>query len=258
MKISIIGGGNMGGAIANGLLSTGMLSDNMELTVINKSNSKGFKSPINEVLNDYSSLNDSDIIIIAVKPWLFSKIATVINNTISDNKKKIIVSVVAGIALDDMHKLIKDEQASLFRVMPNTAIAFQESMTFISSIKCDEYELNQVLSLFSKLGQVEFIDEKQFAAATSISGCGIAFALRYIRASVEGGVELGLPVNLATKAVLQTMKGAIAVLEENHSHPEVEIDKVTTPGGLTIKGLNAMEAHQFTTAVIEGLKASYL
>lgn len=258
MKISIVGGGNMGGAIANGLLSACVLGNNLELTVINKSKAKGFIAPVKEVLNDYTSLKKADIIIIAVKPWMFAKIANIINESISSSDKKIIVSVVAGITLDDMHSLIKNKSVSLFRVMPNTAIAFQESMTFVSSKKYDENELNQVLSLFTKLGEVEFIEEKQFAAATSISGCGIAFALRYIRASVEGGVELGLPVNLATKGVLQAMKGAITVLEKKNSHPEVEIDKVTTPGGLTIKGLNAMEAHQFTTAVIEGLKASYL
>ena len=83
-------------------------------------------------------------------------------------------------------------------------------------------------------------------------------AFRYIRAAMEGGVEMGIYPNVAKEVVIQTLRGAIDLLEANESHPEVEIDKVTTPGGITIKGLNEMEAYGFTNAVIKGLKASHL
>ncbi len=92
----------------------------------------------------------------------------------------------------------------------------------------------------------------------SLSSCGIAYAFRYIRAAMEGGVEMGIYPHVAKEVVLQTLRGAIDLIEANNSHPEVEIDKVTTPGGITIKGLNEMEAQGFTNAVIKGLKASHL
>ena len=93
-------------------------------------------------------------------------------------------------------------------------------------------------------------------AATALCSCGIAYAMRYVRAATEGGVELGIYPHKAKEYVLATLRGAVELLEATGNNPEVEIDKVTTPGGITIKGLNAMEAHGFTTAVIEGLKAS--
>jgi len=90
----------------------------------------------------------------------------------------------------------------------------------------------------------------------ALASCGIAYVMRYIRAASEGGVELGMYASDAKKIVMQTMLGAVKLLESTGNHPEAEIDKVTTPGGITIRGLNAMEANGFTTAVIEGLKAS--
>ncbi|WP_303037550.1 pyrroline-5-carboxylate reductase dimerization domain-containing protein, partial [uncultured Duncaniella sp.] len=93
-------------------------------------------------------------------------------------------------------------------------------------------------------------------AATSIASCGIAYALRYIRAAMEGSVELGIRAPLAQEMIVQTLIGAASLLQEPGTHPETEIDKVTTPGGLTIRGLNAMEHSGFTSAVINGLKAS--
>ncbi|MEI8087908.1 MAG: pyrroline-5-carboxylate reductase dimerization domain-containing protein, partial [Paludibacter sp.] len=109
-----------------------------------------------------------------------------------------------------------------------------------------------------ELGKAFLVPETQLNAFMSLSSCGIAYAFRYIRAAMEGGVEMGIYPNVAKEVVIQTLRGAIDLLEANESHPEVEIDKVTTPGGITIKGLNEMEAYGFTNAVIKGLKASHL
>jgi pyrroline-5-carboxylate reductase len=108
------------------------------------------------------------------------------------------------------------------------------------------------------LGKAFLVPEAQLNAFMSLSSCGIAYAFRYIRAAMEGGVEMGIYPGVAKDVVIQTLRGAIDLLEANASHPEMEIDKVTTPGGITIKGLNEMEAHGFTNAVIKGLKASHL
>ena len=130
-------------------------------------------------------------------------------------------------------------------------------MTFVShSATASAQQVANVEAIFNALGKAAVIEERLMGAATSLCSCGIAFAMRYVRAATEGGVELGIYPNDAKQYVLQTLRGAVELLEATGNNPEVEIDKVTTPGGITIKGLNAMEAHGFTIAVIEGLKAS--
>ena len=128
--------------------------------------------------------------------------------------------------------------------------------TYISCQNANKEQQTQLLRLFSLLGKAEIVDEKLIPAVTALTSCGIAFAFRYIRAAMEGGVELGVYPNNAKEGILQTLRGAIDLLEANGTHPEQEIDKVTTPGGITIKGLNEMEHAGFTSSVIRGLKAS--
>lgn len=144
----------------------------------------------------------------------------------------------------------------IFRVVPNTAIAVGESATYISALNTSEEQNSLILNIFKELGKAELIEEKLMSAAVSLTSCGIAFAFRYIRAAMEGGVEMGLYPNQAKEAVMQTLLGAVKLLEASGLHPEAEIDKVTTAGGITIKGLNEMEHAGFTSAVIKGLKAS--
>ena len=143
-----------------------------------------------------------------------------------------------------------------YLIIPNTAIAAMSSMTFIASERSTAAKDAELLNIFKELGDAMLVDEGHIPAGTSLASCGIAYALRYIRAAMEGGVELGFRADDAKRIVIQTLRGATDILEQNDSHPEVEIDRVTTPGGLTIKGLNAMEAAGFTHSVIEGLRAS--
>jgi pyrroline-5-carboxylate reductase len=112
------------------------------------------------------------------------------------------------------------------------------------------------MGIFNKMGEAMLVDEKMLEVGMILASCGIAFALRYIRAAAEGGVELGCPAAQAAHIVAATMKGAAELLLQNNSHPEQEIDKVTTAGGITIKGLNEMEHAGFSSSVIRGLKAS--
>ena len=141
-------------------------------------------------------------------------------------------------------------------MIPNIAILLSESMTLIASQNATKTQEEYVVNLFSQLGKALLIPENMMASATSVASCGIAYALRYLRAATEGAVELGFNAGVASQIVAQTLKGAAELILQNNSHPEVEIDKVTTPGGWTIKGLNEMEAHGFTNAVIKGLKAN--
>lgn len=257
MKISIIGAGNMGGAIACGLTAGGSLSPK-NITVIdhkgkNVERLKAFCEELNVVIADYSSLSESDIVIVAVKPWMIEDVLATHKSLF--NTKQLVVSVASGITLAQLQEWTSIDRP-VFRVMPNTAISVCQSMTYIASKGASEAQIQQVSEIFTALGMAELIDEKLFPAVTSLTSCGIAFAFRYIRAAMEGGIEMGVYPDQAKSAVLQTLRGAIELLEANGTHPEVEIDKVTTAGGITIKGLNEMEHAGFSSAVIKGLKAS--
>jgi pyrroline-5-carboxylate reductase len=257
MKFAIIGAGNMGGALARGLAGNGLT-----IAVSNPSKPKLLalkqEFPAITISNDNSEVvADADIIILAIKPWLVKTVIEQIAPAV-DFARQTIVSLAAGISLSDLAEMLKPYTPTpmLARVMPNIAIEYAQSMTFITFNDNVPYEAWTALhDGLEAVGKVAVVDEKQFVAAMALCSCGIAYVLRYIRASVEGAVELGVRPADAAKWVAQTMVGATAYVM-NDIHPEVAIDKVTTPGGVTIKGLNAMEANGFTTAVIEGLKAS--
>lgn len=258
MKISIIGAGNMGGAIASGLAISGSIPP-QDITVIdhrgkNVPRLKAVSEDMNIVVADYNSLATADVVIIAVKPWMVEEVLKAQESLLS-NPQQCIVSVAAIVTLDQLQEWTSPGH-SVFRVIPNTAISVRQSMTYIASKNANKEQEDLLYRIFSLLGKVEFIAEKSIPAVTSLTSCGIAFAFRYIRAAMEGGVEMGMYPNQAKDAVLQTLRGAIDLLEANGTHPEAEIDKVTTAGGITIKGLNEMEHAGFTSAVIKGLKAS--
>lgn len=260
LQVAIIGAGNMGSAIARGL-SKGkkIMSGNIRISDVSQSNLTAIKAFDAEIVTSSSNreiIKDADIIILAVKPWLVESIASEIESKI-DLKKQIIVSIAAGVDFDQLAKFFNTD-ATLFRVIPNTAVDVLSSVSTISSFHATKEQEELVVALFDEVGKTFLVPETQLNAFMALSSCGIAYAFRYIRAATEGGVEMGIYPGVAKEVVLQTLRGAIELLEANGSHPEVEIDKVTTPGGVTIKGLNEMEANGFTNAVIKGLKASHL
>lgn len=256
MKIAIIGAGNMGGAIARGLVKgTRIAAQNM--TVSNPSNGKldllrAFNADINVTNDNVEATQDADIILLAVKPWLMDK---VLNEITVDSEKQMIVSVAAGITFDDYAAMMGGKY-TIFRVIPNTAIEISESATLIASHNATKEQEQLILDLFSEMGLAMLIPEKQMAAATSISSCGIAYVFKYIQAAVQAGVEMGLYPQDAQKMVAQSVKGAAELLLHNDTHPAVEIDKVTTPGGLTIKGINELDHAGFSSAIIRAMKVS--
>lgn len=257
MKISIIGAGNMGGAIAKGLIySKAVAGADLTVSDISQTNLdciKGLDSAITVTMDNKQAAKDANIVILAVKPWLVQPVLLDLSTVIDDDA--MLVSIAAGIDFEFLSHTL-DKNICMFRVMPNTAISLNESMTLIASRDASKAQEEIVLGLFEKLGKAVLIAEKMMGPATSVASCGIAYALRYMRAATEGAVELGFPAAVATEIVAQTMKGAVELILQTNSHPEVEIDKVCTPGGWTIKGLNEMEAYGFTNAVIKGLKAN--
>ena len=258
-RISIIGGGNMGGAIAKGLLKSNQIAaKDITISDISEKTLNNFRVISDEwklTTSNEEAIADSEIIILAVKPWLVEKIAGEIREK-TDYNNQIIVSIAAGVELKTLQSLFS-ENAILFRLIPNTAIEVMESVSTVTSINASKEQIEKICSLFEEMGKVFYVEnEKLLNAFMALSSCGIAYAFRYIRAAMEGGVEMGIYPETAKEVIMQTLKGAVKLLEENHSHPENEIDKVTTPGGITIRGLNEMEANGFTNAVIKGLKKS--
>lgn len=261
MKIGIIGGGNMGSAIAQGLYESNTV-EAKDIYICDRNEStldmlKKKRHDINVSTDSSVLAKNADIIILAVKPWLVKEILTGIASKINFSKQ-IIISIAAGITLEELQSYVIDYSPNpvIFRLIPNTAIAVRQSMTFISHLNAGTDQVATVKNIFDSLGQAMVIEERLMPGATAICSCGLAYAMRYIRAATEGGVELGFYADQAKNMIIQTLRGAIELLESTGNNPETEIDKVTTPGGITIKGLNAMEAHGFTTSVIEGLKAS--
>ena len=116
--------------------------------------------------------------------------------------------------------------------------------------------MNYVTELFNQLGITISIDEKLMDAATVLAASGTAFALRYIRASMQAGIEIGFDWKTALAISAQTVKGAAEMVMEEQIHPEQLIDRVTTPQGCTIAGLSEMESHGFSSSLIRGIKAA--
>ena len=258
-RISIIGGGNMGGAIAKGLLKSNQIAaKDITISDISEKTLNNFRKITDEwrlTTSNQEAIADAEIIILAVKPWLVENIAGEIREK-TDYNNQIIVSIAAGVELKTLQSLFS-ENAILFRLIPNTAIEVMESVSTVTSINASKEQIEKICSIFEEMGKVFYVEnEKLLNAFMALSSCGIAYAFRYIRAAMEGGVEMGIYPETAKEVIMQTLKGAVKLLEENHSHPETEIDKVTTPGGITIRGLNEMEANGFTNAVIKGLKKS--
>ena len=255
-KITIVGGGNLGSAIAEGLLIS-KFSKASEITVTkrNVSTLRSLKESGVEITDDNpSAVKNAEVIILAVKPFQATEVLNSVKKELSG--KKILISVVTGVTLGDIETII-GKKIPLFRAMPNTAIAIQESMTCICSKDATPAEVKYVNELFAKLGKVVTIDEKLMEASTILGACGTAYAMRYIRASIQGGIEIGFDAATASLIAAQTVKGAAELLLKKGTHPEQEIDKVTTPKGCTIAGLNEMEHQGFSSSLIRGIVASY-
>lgn len=248
-KIAILGAGNMGGAVAVGLHR---LAKEVSLTVTTAHAStleKYAAQGINASLDNVAAAQWADVVILGVKPWLVQSVLEQVKPALSG---KVLLSLAAGIPSAQMAEWLSGTgiQAA-YTVIPNLAAEIGESMTFASAIMGKADDL--VKSLFDQVGKTLIVDERRLQAGMMVASCGTAFALRYARAAMEGGVQLGLYPHEALEAVYQTMKGAVDLAGSRGAHPEAEIDRVTTPGGITIRGLNAMEEAGFTSAVIAGL-----
>ena len=197
----------------------------------------------------------ADVVMVCVKPWLVEQVLKGIKDSLRPQQQLLVV-IAAGVKSESIREWLGEQCPPLFLCIPNIAIAQLQSMTFlVPTVAVSQQQIELVKGIFDELGTTLLTDEQHLAAGTTLASCGIAYAMRYIRAASEGGVELGFKADDAKQIVMQTMRGAVELLAASGLHPEAAIDLVTTPGGVTIKGLNEMEHAGFTSSVIRGLKA---
>jgi pyrroline-5-carboxylate reductase len=256
-KIAIIGGGNLGGAIAEGLIKSQFVSS-QQITVTRRnvaaiSHLAALGATVTSE-ND-TAIKNSDVVIMSLKPYNVKEVLESVKMHF-DPSKHILISVVTGVFLNELTAIL-DQGIPVFRAMPNTAIAIRESVTCMCHAGASPEQVKYVTELFNQLGITISIDEKLMDAATVLGACGIAYALRFIRAATQGGIEIGFDAQTANLISAQTVKGAAELLLKLNRHPEEEIDKVTTPKGCTIVGLNEMEHQGFSSSLIKGIGASY-
>lgn len=257
MKIAIIGAGNMGSAIAKGLAKIESDKETFNICIANRSKGKLEKlkdeSPTLSIANSFNeAIEKANLIILAVKPWAMKETLANLKFTADQT----VASVAAGITFEQLAEWTTGTER-FYRIIPNTAISHQASMNIIASHNTSASDDTKMLELFNHLGTSILLPESKMAAATALASCGIAFLFKYIQASMQAGVELGLTPTEAKLLASQAAIGAGTILSKDVStHPSTEVDKVTTPGGITIKGVNELDKQGFTTAIIEAIKKS--
>jgi pyrroline-5-carboxylate reductase len=253
MNIHIIGGGNLGVAIAIGIAQH---TTGNSVTVTRRNIEKIQyleKDGINISSSNTQNIEKADLVILTIKPYQVDMVLEEI--LLFLKTKTTIASAVSGLSIDELQQKTATKHA-IIHIMPNIAIRFGQSATCISYEENDKIEAQKVIDLFDDLGTVSVIDEKLMDAATVLGACGTAYALRYIRASMQAGIEIGFDAATALSIASQTAKGAATMALEEKIHPEQLIDRVTTPQGCTIVGLNEMEHEGFSSSLIKGIKTS--
>ncbi|OUS00428.1 pyrroline-5-carboxylate reductase [Flavobacteriales bacterium 33_180_T64] len=255
MKIAIIGAGNLGLSIAKGLLSNNIITS-LYLTKrhINTLESLITNKQVIITSNNIEAITNSDVLIFAVQPNHLT--AVLRKNKAYITPEHTVISTITGFSIEKIEAIISDKHA-VIRAMPNTAIAVGKSMTCICSNEKAQLKLNTARKIFDALGTTLIIPEKQMQAATVVCASGVAFWMRLIRATTQAAIQLGFDAQEAQKLAMHTCEGAASLLITTGNHPEQEIDKVTTPKGCTIEGLNEMEHKGLSSSLIQGMIASF-
>jgi len=253
-NLAVLGCGNIGSAIAKGLTKSGMNANNIILTrrkleSLTELTETGFQISIDNA----NAVQNAEIILLTVLPSQLMDLLDDISSSLSENH--LLISIVSGVSIAEIQEKV-GKDIPIIRAMPNTAAVLCESMTCLSSLPQFAQGLKTAQTLFEKVGNTLVIDETQMASATALCACGVAFFLRAIRAASQGGIEIGFHSDEAFTIAAQTARGAATLLLDNDSHPEAEIDQVTTPMGATIAGLNEMEHQGFSSAMIKGITTS--
>ena len=257
IKLSIIGCGNIGLSMLQGFLKEETItSKNITVTRRNINELSKFKQfGVKVTTDNIRAIKESNLIIIAVKPYNIVSVLEEIRDHLNP-KNQILISITAGVSISRIQDVV-GISIPIFRAMPNISASVGKSLSCICHKDADIEAVESVKLLFDSIGTSMVIDEELMQSATILGACGVAYVLRFIRAMIQGGIQIGFDAKTASAIVNQTVKGAAELLIERKEHPEYEIDKVTTPKGCTIVGLNEMEHNGFSSSLIKGIVASY-
>lgn len=197
-----------------------------------------------------------DMIVLAVKPNLFSAVLPQVKAALeAQGKAKIVVSIAAGITLDDLKAGLPAE-TKILRTMPNTPVLVNEGMTAVCPAEnVDEQELAAVLSLFESCGQAQVVKESLIEAVIGVSGSSPAYVYMFIEALADAAVAEGMPRAQAYRFAAQAVLGSAKMVLESGTHPGALKDAVCSPGGSTIEAVRILEERGLRSAVIEGSRA---
>lgn len=249
-KIGIIGCGNMGGAILKGALASGVLAPEQayvyDISPAAMEMAKGLG--VNLAADDEEVCANSDIILLAVKPQNAAEALAMCKKALDG---KALMSIVAGVTVERLQNMI-DGTPRILRIMPNTpALVFEGAFALCSDNDFTAEELAAAKAIYEKIGVVEMIPEKLIDAVCGLSGGGPAYAAMFIEALADGGVKNGLPRATAYRLAAQTCLGTAKMILETGIHPGALKDMVTSPGGTTIEGCEALERGGMRYAVID-------
>jgi pyrroline-5-carboxylate reductase len=256
-KIAIIGAGNLGVALAEGIRKGGLRPP--QDIVLSRRNIQKLESPaaagFGIAAGNCEAVRAASIVFICVQPKQVIPVLQEIDAELTPGH--VLVSTVTGVSIEEMAASLSHPNAAIVRAMPNTAVGIGASMTCLCARNTTDRQLQEVLHLLGSLGEVLVIEERLMKAATVLAASGIAFCMRYLRAATQAGIQLGFDAEAAQQLAVQTAKGAALLIQQHRSHPEMEIDRVTTPEGCTIAGLNEMEHQGLSSALIKGILTSF-
>lgn len=255
MNIAILGAGSLGTSIAQGILQHKGAS-RLYLTRRTTAVLKAFEAyaQVRVTSNNREAVRQCTVLVFAVQTGSFAALLEEVAEVITEHH--VLISVVAGFSIAKIEQIVGANRC-VIRSMPNTAIAVGKSMTCLCGNGLGEKRMALAEGIFNRVGHTLHIPEAHMQAATVICASGVAFWMRLLRATMQGAVQLGFEPREAQVLAVHTCEGAVALLLQPGSHPEVAIDAVTTPKGCTIAGLNAMEYEGGSAALIRGMLASF-
>lgn len=272
LKIGFIGAGNMGEAIVGALIRSDifnpamiLIGDILEERLKTLNNAYGVQT----TKDNADLFKKCDIVILAVKPQQMDQVLLKIagqNNGKTIQKRKIIVSIAAGVSIQKIEDLlypsldeVTRKNMPIIRVMPNTPAIVLAGISGMSGNKhASIKDMEVARTIFEAMGKVIEFDEKDLDAVTSLSGAGPAYVFYLIESMIDAGIELGLDPNDASTLTIETVKGAIKLAEGQNESPECLRRKVTSPGGTTEAAFSVLESNRVKQNIIDAIKAGFL
>ena len=260
MKIAVLGTGHMGGAIIDALVR----AYETEVSVIAYDTNEAAlrELPDNVLVCSPDEWNEPenipDMIVLAIKPAELAVSLAVFSADLKTTFAKTLwVSIAAGVTIETLSGIL-GSSAKICRVMPNLPLTVGEGMSaYCLNAACGIEESKSIEYVFSACGKTAAVPEKFMNAVTGLSGSGPAYVYLFIEALIEGGVTAGLPFDVARQLAVQTVRGAVKMVDTySTKHPAELKAQVMSPGGTTVAGLCALEANGFKHAVISAVTAA--